>query len=52
MVLYPINPLTRIIGPLESRVMEKLRFENRVDIQECGLEICHWSLDGEERERE
>lgn len=29
---YPVGPLTRIIGPLESGVVEELRFENRVDI--------------------
>lgn len=34
---YPVDPLTRIIGEVESGVVKELRFENGVDIQEGRL---------------
>lgn len=45
-MIYPVDPITSIIGELKSRVVEEFRFENRIDVQECGLEICHGSGEG------
>jgi hypothetical protein len=32
---YPLDPLSRIIGPLESRVFKELRFQDGVYLQKC-----------------
>lgn len=34
MDLYPLDPLAWIVGEFESRVMEELGFQHRVDLQE------------------
>lgn len=40
-ILYPLDPLTRYIGEFEGRVLQELRFQNRVDVEELWLEIRH-----------
>lgn len=39
--LYPLDPLTRYICEFEGRVLQELRFQNRVDVEELWLEIRH-----------
>ena len=36
-----LDPLTRCISPLKSRVIKELRFEHGVDFKELGPQIAH-----------
>lgn len=39
--VYPLDPLARIVSKIEVRVMEKLRFQHRVHLQEFRPRIAH-----------
>ena len=41
MGIYPLDPLARNISEFESRVVDELGFQNRVDLQELSSHIAH-----------